>query len=98
MRRQDGARKDVGRAFGVLKGKWHIVEHPTQAYELNTLRDIMYTCIIMHNMLIGDKGRNIVEYSLMEHGLIHFQPETKEYLNRVVDIQDQRKHKQLRKN
>ncbi|XP_023733640.1 uncharacterized protein LOC111881484 [Lactuca sativa] len=26
-RRQEGARKDVKRAFGVLKAKWHIVEH-----------------------------------------------------------------------
>ncbi|XP_052623869.1 uncharacterized protein LOC111878920 [Lactuca sativa] len=64
-RRQEGARKDIERAFGVLKSKWHIVEHAARPYELDTLRYIMYAW-------------------------------TSEYLYRVVDIQDQRKHKQLR--
>ncbi|XP_023738514.2 uncharacterized protein LOC111886492 [Lactuca sativa] len=27
-RKQEGAREDVERAFGVLRAKWHIVEHP----------------------------------------------------------------------
>ncbi|XP_042757976.1 uncharacterized protein LOC122197888 [Lactuca sativa] len=95
-RRQEGARKDVERAFGVLKAKWHIVEHAARPYELDRLRDIMYTCMIMHNMVVEDKGRNIAEYSPTEPRHIQFQPGTSEYIHRVVDIQDQRKHKHLR--
>ncbi|XP_023730732.1 uncharacterized protein LOC111878468 [Lactuca sativa] len=95
-RRQEGARKDVERAFGVLKSKWHIVEHAARPYELDTLRYIMYACIVMHNMVVEDKGRNIATYSPTEPRHVQFQPGTSEYLHRVVDIQDQRKHKQLR--
>ena len=54
-RRQEGARKDVERAFGVLKAKWHIVEHAARPLDLETLRYIMYACIIMHNMVVEDK-------------------------------------------
>ncbi|XP_052627200.1 uncharacterized protein LOC111909886 [Lactuca sativa] len=92
-RRQEGARKDVERAFGVLKSKWHIVEHAARPYELDTLRYIMYACIIMHNMVVEDKGRNIATYSPTEPRHVQFQPGTS---HRMVDIQDQRKHKQLR--
>ncbi|KAL7615720.1 hypothetical protein Lser_V15G03655 [Lactuca serriola] len=97
-RRQEGARKDVERAFGVLKLKCHIVEHAARPYELDTLRFIMYACIIMHNMIVEDKGCNIATYSPMEPRHVQFQPGTSKYLHRVVDIQDQQKHKQLREN
>ncbi|XP_023731091.1 uncharacterized protein LOC111878831 [Lactuca sativa] len=97
-RRQEGARKDVERAFGVLKLKCHIVEHAARPYELDTLRLIMYACIIMHNMVVEDKGCNIATYSPMEPRHVQFQPGTSKYLHRVVDIQDQQKHKQLREN
>ncbi|KAL7596420.1 hypothetical protein Lser_V15G27643 [Lactuca serriola] len=40
-RRQEGARNDVERAFGVLKAKWHIVEHATRPLDLETLRYII---------------------------------------------------------
>ncbi|XP_023764168.1 uncharacterized protein LOC111912652 [Lactuca sativa] len=94
-RRQEGALKDVERAFGVFKSNWHIVEHAARPYELNTLRYIMFACIIMHNMVVEDKGHNIATYSPTEPRHVQFQPGTSEYLHGVVDIQDQRKHKQL---
>ena len=53
--RQEGACKDVERAFGVLKSKWHIVEHTVRALGLETLWYIMYECIIIHNMVVEDK-------------------------------------------
>ncbi|XP_052625896.1 uncharacterized protein LOC111898164 [Lactuca sativa] len=55
-RRQEGVRKDVERAFGVLKAKWHIVRHAARPLDLETLRYIMYACIIMYNMVVEDKG------------------------------------------
>ncbi|KAL7606376.1 hypothetical protein Lser_V15G16987 [Lactuca serriola] len=36
-RRQEGARKDVEGVFGVLKAKWHIVEHAARPLDLETL-------------------------------------------------------------
>ncbi|XP_052627250.1 uncharacterized protein LOC111920503 [Lactuca sativa] len=91
-----GACKDVEHAFGVLKAKWHIVEHAARPLDLETLRYIMYACIIMHNMIVEDKGRNIAHCIPTEPRHVQFQPGIAEYLHRVVDIQDANKHRQLR--
>ncbi|GKA22848.1 ALP1-like protein isoform X1 [Tanacetum coccineum] len=45
-------RKDVGRAFGVLQGRCGIIQQPARQYHVNTIRRIMYSCIIMHNMIL----------------------------------------------
>ncbi|GJW83348.1 ALP1-like protein isoform X1 [Tanacetum coccineum] len=47
-RKQESARKDVERAFGVLQGRWHIICQPAHAWTVNKLRRVMYTCIILH--------------------------------------------------
>ncbi|GKE10996.1 ALP1-like protein [Tanacetum coccineum] len=44
-RKQESARKDVERAFGVLQGAWTV----------NKLRRVMYTCIILYNMILKDQ-------------------------------------------
>nr|GEU76530.1 homeodomain-like protein [Tanacetum cinerariifolium] len=54
-RRQENARKDVERAFGVLQGRWHIIAQPARAWIVNKLRRIMYTCIILHNMILKNQ-------------------------------------------
>ncbi|GJU19725.1 ALP1-like protein [Tanacetum coccineum] len=50
----EAARKDVERAFDVLKKKWAILASPARAYIKEILANIMYTCIILHNMIIKD--------------------------------------------
>nr|GEZ33265.1 hypothetical protein [Tanacetum cinerariifolium] len=50
----EAARKDVERAFDVLKKKWAILATPARAYIKEKLANIMYTCIILHNMIIKD--------------------------------------------
>jgi hypothetical protein len=52
---QEGARKDVERAFGVLQARWKIVKNPVRQWDLGTFTDIMIACIIMHNMIIEDE-------------------------------------------
>nr|GEV20401.1 hypothetical protein [Tanacetum cinerariifolium] len=54
-RRQESARKDVERAFGVLQGRWHIIAQPARAWTVNKLRRIMYMCIILHNMILKNQ-------------------------------------------
>uniref|UniRef100_A0A251VAE3 Putative harbinger transposase-derived protein n=1 Tax=Helianthus annuus TaxID=4232 RepID=A0A251VAE3_HELAN len=44
------------------KKKWHIIEHPARSATPKRLRNIMYACIILHNMIIEDEGRAICEY------------------------------------
>jgi hypothetical protein len=52
---QEGARKDVEHAFGVLQARWEIVKNPVKQWDLETVTDIMIACIIMHNMIIEDE-------------------------------------------
>nr|GEV72843.1 hypothetical protein [Tanacetum cinerariifolium] len=59
--RQKSARKDVERAFGVLQGRWGLIQQPARAYEVNTLRRIMYDGIIMHNMFLEDQNMSIID-------------------------------------
>ncbi|GJS69858.1 ALP1-like protein [Tanacetum coccineum] len=56
-RKQEGARKDIERAFGVLQGRWRIISQPARAWTINKLRRVMHTCIILHNMILEDQKR-----------------------------------------
>lgn len=52
---QESARKDVERAFGVLQKRWAIIRHPARLWERKELADIMYACVILHNMIVEDE-------------------------------------------
>ena len=60
---QEAARKDVERAFGVLQSRWAIVRGPTRSWQLKNIKDIMYTCIILHNMIVENEGNAISNWS-----------------------------------
>ncbi|GKB29925.1 ALP1-like protein [Tanacetum coccineum] len=60
-KRQESARKDVERAFGVLQGCWGIIAQPTCQYHVNNIRRIMYSCIIMHNIILEDQQMAVVD-------------------------------------
>nr|GFC05148.1 hypothetical protein [Tanacetum cinerariifolium] len=70
-RRQKGARKDVKRAFGIVHERWGFIQQPARAYTVNILRQIMYTCIILHYMILKDKKFMISE---MNDNYISSQP------------------------
>nr|GEV13176.1 hypothetical protein [Tanacetum cinerariifolium] len=59
---QKSARKDIERAFGVLQGRSRIIQQPARAYHMNTIRRVMYTCMILHNMILEDQNFDISEY------------------------------------
>ncbi|GJW07753.1 ALP1-like protein [Tanacetum coccineum] len=61
-RKQDSAQKDIERDFGVLQGRWHIICQPTRVWSINKLRKVMYTCIILHNMILKDQKFALTEY------------------------------------
>ncbi|XP_045810385.1 putative nuclease HARBI1 [Trifolium pratense] len=54
-KRQESVRKDVERAFGVLQSRFAIVRGPARSWHMNTMKHIMYACIIMHNMIVEDE-------------------------------------------
>jgi len=52
---QEGARKDIERAFGVLQSRFAIIRNPTRSWHLDSLKCIMDVCIILHNMIVEDE-------------------------------------------
>ena len=54
-KRQEAARKDVERAFGVLQARFAILRGPARFWKEETLADIMYACVILHNMIVQDE-------------------------------------------
>nr|GEV71036.1 protein ALP1-like isoform X1 [Tanacetum cinerariifolium] len=60
---QEGARKDVERAFGVLQGSWGIIQQPTRSYHVNTLRRVMYSCIKLHNIILKDQNMAVFDWN-----------------------------------
>jgi hypothetical protein len=60
-REQEGARKDVERAFGVLQARFNIVRRPARSWSHRILRTIMKACVILHNMIVEDEGVEMAE-------------------------------------
>ncbi|XP_063939717.1 uncharacterized protein LOC135148430 [Daucus carota subsp. sativus] len=52
---QEGQRKDVERAFGVLQSRFAIVRGPARFWDKGDLARIMRACIILHNMIVEDE-------------------------------------------
>ncbi|XP_042012017.1 protein ALP1-like [Salvia splendens] len=61
--RQESARKDVERGFGVLLARWAIVKGPTRSSYRYHIANVMYACIILHNMIIHDEGTRAGDWS-----------------------------------
>ncbi|XP_057775399.1 uncharacterized protein LOC130994371 [Salvia miltiorrhiza] len=59
---QEAARKDIERAFGVLQARWTIVKGPSRLWSKEEMNDIMFTCIILHNMIIEDEGEHATQW------------------------------------
>jgi hypothetical protein len=52
---QEGARKDVERAFGVLQSCFSIVRRPARLWKRKSVGRIMLACVILHNMIVEDE-------------------------------------------
>jgi hypothetical protein len=52
---QEAARKDIERAFGVLKGTWQCLQRPIHLHHLRDIADRVACCLLLHNMLVTDR-------------------------------------------
>ncbi|XP_020253504.1 putative nuclease HARBI1 [Asparagus officinalis] len=52
---QEGYRKDVERAFGVLQIRFAIIKGSARFWDKRVLHDIMTACVILHNMIVEDE-------------------------------------------
>lgn len=91
---QEGARKDVERAFGVLQKRFAIVRNPARLSKHRDVITVMRGCIILHNMIIEDE-RSEGHVPLLS---IDRNPVTLgEYSRRWEEIKDRSAHLQLRR-
>ncbi|XP_048568886.1 uncharacterized protein LOC125549535 [Triticum urartu] len=104
---QEGARKDVERAFGVLQGRFSILRHPARLYDRGDIQKVMIACIILHNMVVEDEeeaaanildlnkeaGTSIVLPSVFTHGDM---PVFAQVLQRDARIRDRGTHRALK--
>ena len=61
--KQEGARKDVECAFGVLQSRFDIVRRPSRLWKQGDVINIMQACVILHNMIVEDE-KELVRVSL----------------------------------
>jgi Plant transposon protein len=52
---QEATRKDIERAFGVLKGTWQFLDRPILLMDLSHIALRVTSCIILHNILVSDR-------------------------------------------
>ncbi|XP_076902323.1 uncharacterized protein LOC143557038 [Bidens hawaiensis] len=45
----------------LLKKRWSIIRQPARFLQMDKLRNIMYACIILHNMILEDSGRAVCQ-------------------------------------
>ncbi|XP_072084290.1 uncharacterized protein [Arachis hypogaea] len=106
---QEGQRKDVERAFGVLQARFAIIRGPARFWEKKKLANIMRACIILHNMIVEDERDTYagnfaqgLEYDDVENGLS--QPQLGEedfapyhqFLQRNAQLRNRQQHRQLK--
>ncbi|XP_024005863.1 uncharacterized protein LOC112082407 [Eutrema salsugineum] len=68
--RQEGYRKDVERAFGVLQARFAIIRNPALSWDKAKIGKIMRACIILHNMIVEDERDG---YSYSQQNVSEFQ-------------------------
>ncbi|XP_076938343.1 uncharacterized protein LOC143606460 [Bidens hawaiensis] len=61
MKKQESARKDIERAFGVLKKRWAMLANPIRFWTREKITEVVITCIILHNMILEDEGQAICQ-------------------------------------
>jgi hypothetical protein len=101
---QEGARKDIERAFGVLQSRFAIIRNPARSWHLDALKRIMDTCIILHNMIVEDERATYggtFDYSYDHLGNDptpppnDFNNDFQEFLRRRHHVRDRQIHRHL---
>nr|XP_043639674.1 uncharacterized protein LOC122610782 [Erigeron canadensis] len=100
-RYQEAVRKDVERAFGVLQGRWQIIEKYARPYSTNKIKQIMLCYVILHNTIVEDNGHAITEFE--EELIANTRLPTRTWTERCStqlrmynELRDRRAHHQLR--
>ncbi|TVU40000.1 hypothetical protein EJB05_13445 [Eragrostis curvula] len=99
---QEGARKDIERAFGVLQARWAVIRGPAYGWDRERLSDIMTACIIMHNMIVEDKkdeatNTNFDNIGTLANPSLGSDAEREAFVAAHHKLRDQAVHRQLQR-
>ncbi|XP_022552506.2 putative nuclease HARBI1 [Brassica napus] len=64
--KQESARKDVERAFGILQSRFAIVKNPALQWDKAKIGKIMKTCVILHNMIVENERHGYAQINTSE--------------------------------
>jgi Plant transposon protein len=78
---QEGARKDIERAFGVLQRKFAVLRRPFEQWHVESIKDIVYTTLILHNWMVTERVHNDEQ----EHGNFYDQAAEDDPVNEPAD-------------
>uniref|UniRef100_A0A0D3E5D8 Myb-like domain-containing protein n=1 Tax=Brassica oleracea var. oleracea TaxID=109376 RepID=A0A0D3E5D8_BRAOL len=109
-KKQEAARKDVERAFGVLQARFSIVKNPALFWDKVKIGNIMRACIILHNMIVEDERDGYTQYDLAgfneredtgtSHVDLNFSSHMPTHITEMMearnDIRDRQMHQQLK--
>ena len=106
--RQEGARKDVERAFGVLKQRFKIVVEPSRLWYQADISNIMQACVILHNMIVEDEKDMVEDFpdlndvagsstATAPHIHVGSIPQFSKVVEKDAEIRDRTVHTQLKK-
>jgi hypothetical protein len=105
---QEGARKDVERAFGVLQSRFTIIRRPARLWKRKSVGRIMLACVILHNMIVEDEKEEVkihIDLNDSSEAAFALPPEVNvggnlcfaDVLRRKASIHSQEQHTQLKK-
>ncbi|CAO2177467.1 unnamed protein product [Urochloa humidicola] len=106
---QESKRKDIERAFGVVRRRFCILKRPARLYDRGQLENVVLACIILHNMIVEDEKQEDIEENLDLNEPANtrtveapkFSPNDYVAFERVLekdaDIRDVSTHRQLKK-
>jgi hypothetical protein len=96
---QEGARKDIESAFGVLQSRFAVIRGPAYGWDRAQLNDIMMTCIILHNMIVEDEQHNAGDTDFHDIGDLAIpynnNPDREAFVAAHHRLHDQNTHYQL---
>jgi Plant transposon protein len=60
-RRQEAVRKDIECSFGIVVARFHVLKRPLRNWYLKSVRELIYCCVILHNMIVVERTGTVGE-------------------------------------